>query len=279
MKQLNHPKKEVYNRSLERALQILDAFSFEKRELSLADLSRDLHLPKATVYRLCSTLIKYGYLKNNEDFHTYSLGLKLFILGGVILASFSLRKAAAPHLTNLQLKTGETIFLGILENDELIYIDKREDERKPIRFTSSVGSRRPAHWGMLGQVLMAFLGDEIVENILKKNPLKPFARESITDDKTFRERLQKIREQGFNVDREEALEGVAGVSAPIRDHTGKVVAAVGVGFISSSENPKKLKQIIKEACRTGLMISQELGFRQSRRCGGIRPNIGLDMVS
>ena len=90
MKQINHPKKQVYNRSLERALQILDAFSFEKRELSLGDLSRDLHLPKATVYRLCSTLIKYGYLKNNEDLHTYSLGLKLFILGGVILASFSL---------------------------------------------------------------------------------------------------------------------------------------------------------------------------------------------
>jgi IclR family KDG regulon transcriptional repressor len=263
MKPLNHPKKEVYNRSLERALQILDVFSFEKRELSLGDLSRDLHLPKATVYRLCSTLIKYGYLKNNEGLHTYSLGLKLFILGGVVLASFSLRRVAAAHLTNLQLKTGETIFLGILENDELIYIDKREDERKPIRFTSSVGARRPAHWGMLGQVLMAFLEDETVEKTLEKNPLKPFARESITNKTTFKERLQKIREQGFNIDREEALEGVGGVSAPIRDHTGKVVAAVGVGFISSSENPKKLKQIIKEVCRIGQLISQELGFRES----------------
>jgi DNA-binding IclR family transcriptional regulator len=263
MKPSAPPKKEFYNRSLERALQILDAFSFEKRELSLGDLSRDLNLPKATVYRLCSTLIKYGFLKTNGSLHTYSLGLKLFALGGVILASFSLRKVAAAHLTNLQSKTGETVFLGILENDELIYIDKKEDERKPIRFSSDVGMRRPAHWGMLGQVLMAFLEDEAVEDVLRRNPLRPFARKSITSEATFKERLRKIREQGFNIDREEALEGVGGVAAPIHDHTGKVVAGVGVGFISSSEDPKKLKQIIKEVRKTGEMISQELGFRES----------------
>jgi DNA-binding IclR family transcriptional regulator len=262
MKQLEQISKTnaFYNRSLERALQILCAFNAESHSFKLGELAHILDLPKATVSRLCSTLIKYDFLKYDLQLKQYGLGLKLFQLGSIIYASLSLRKAASSHLTRLQSKLGKTVFLGILQEDELVYIDKKENPRNPILFGSQIGTRRPPHFGMLGQVLMAHLKDNEVEKLLQKHPLKKFTKRSIANHEVFKKRLQKIREQGFHLDREEALDGITGVAAPIRDYTHRVIGAVGVGFISSSEDSKGVEKIIKEAVRTAKAISQDLGY-------------------
>jgi DNA-binding IclR family transcriptional regulator len=113
---------------------------------------------------------------------------------------------------------------------------------------------------MLGQILMAYLPESEVNRLLRKSPLKPFTRRSLTNQTEFKKRLGRIREQGFFIDKEEALEGITGISAPIRDFTGKVIAGVGVGVISSSLNSTVTKQIIKEVCETGKKVSQEMGY-------------------
>jgi DNA-binding IclR family transcriptional regulator len=154
---------------------------------------------------------------------------------------------------------GKTTFLGILQDDELVYIDKREDLRNPILFASQIGTRRPPYFGMLGQILMAHLPESEVNRLLRKAPLKPLTKRSLTNEKEFKKRLLKIREQGFFVDKEEALDGVTGVAAPIRDYTGKVIAGLGVGIISSSLDSKGTKIIIEEVCETARKISQEMG--------------------
>jgi DNA-binding IclR family transcriptional regulator len=84
----------------------------------------------------------------------------------------------------------------------------------------------------------------------------------------FKKRLQRIREQGFYIDKEEALEGVTGIAAPIRDYTGEVIAGVGVGFIASSVDSNGIKKIIEELCETGNRISQEMGYIERRRLAG-----------
>jgi IclR family KDG regulon transcriptional repressor len=260
MKRTEHQRKEpFYNRSLERSLGILTVFSSERNELSLAQISDMLGLSKATVLRLCSTLVKFGFLRQDQESKKYSLGLKLFELGSIALSSFSLTRVASPHLTGLESKLGKTVFLGILEEEELLYVDKREGAKDGIRFTSSIGKRRPPYWGMLGAVLMAYLPDEEVERLLAKSPLVATAHKSFTTRELFKEWLRDIREQGFVVEDETAFEGIGGVAAPIRDFTGKVTAAVGVGFISSSVDSKTLKRIIKEVTSVAFVISKELG--------------------
>jgi IclR family KDG regulon transcriptional repressor len=257
-------KERFYNRSLERALQILCAFNRDRQELSLTQLSKILALSKTTVLRLCSTLIKYKFLTCDHHSKQYSLGLKLFDLGSVVLSSFSVRRAASPYITQLQSKLGETMFMGILLDDELVYIDKQEDPRNPILFGSQIGTRRPPYFGMLGQVLMAFLPDSEVDRILEKNPLKASTKKSLTNEKEFKKRLHIIREQGFFVNKEEAIDGGTGIAAPIRDYTGKVIAGVGVGIISSFLDPKETKNIIKEVCDTSKRISQEMGYMERK---------------
>jgi DNA-binding IclR family transcriptional regulator len=171
-----------------------------------------------------------------------------------------LRSVSSPHLSRLQIKVGKTIYLGILENDELLYIDKREDPRNPVSFTSKIGTRRSPHWGMLGLVLMAHLPDSEVERLLLKNPLVASTKRSITGKDEYKKRLREVREHGYAVDIDEAMEGISGVSVPIRDFTGKVIASVGIGFISPSVDSKGLKKLIKEAVETARMISKEMGY-------------------
>lgn len=257
---MSSKKEAFYNRSLERALQILCVFNFDRQAFSLSQLSNILDLSKATLLRLCSTLIKYDFLKYDPNLKQYSLGLKLFELGSVIFSSFSIRRVVSPHLSQLQSQLGKTVFLGIIQNDELVYIDKKEDPRNPIRFASQIGTRRPPYFGMLGQILMAFLPSSEVDRLLEKTPLTVLTKKSIMNGTEFRERLLRIREQGFFVDKEEALEGITGISAPIRDYTGEVIAGVGVGFISSSVDSKGMKKITKEVCETGKKISKEMCY-------------------
>lgn len=258
---MNRVKEEAfYNRSLERALQIMITFNNERNVLTLAQLSESLGLARATVLRLCSTLVKYDFLRQDPESKQYSLGLKLFELGSVVFDSFSLRQSASPYLSRLHAKLGKTIFLGIIDNDEVLYVDKREDPRNMINFTSKIGTRRPPYWGMLGPLLMTYLPDNEIKRLLEKYPLSATTKKSITKKEAFLTWLRRIREDGYVIDIETAIEGIGGAAAPIRDFTGKVIAGLGIAFIASSVNSQELKRIIKEVTITALAISKELGY-------------------
>jgi len=204
--------------------------------------------------------VKFGFLRQDQESKKYYLGLKLFELGSVVVSSFSLTRIASPHLTELESKLGKTVFLGILEDGELLYIDKREGAKDGIRFTSNVGKRRPPYWGMLGSILMAYLTEKEIDDLLARHPLTPTARKSFTRNEQYKEWLRRIREQGYVIEDETAFEGIGGVAAPIWDFRDKVTAALGVGFIASSVDSKTLKKIIKEVTGTALEISNELGY-------------------
>lgn len=256
----DNKEKPFYNRSLERALRIVNAFGTSRPALSLVQLSETLGLPRATVLRLCSTLIKFGFLRQDPLSKQYSLGIRVLELASSVSDSFTLKKIASSYLGMMQTRLGKTTFLGVLDNDEVLYIDKRDDPRNPISFTSNIGTRRPPYWGMMGSVLMAYLPDSEIKRILQKNPLTAATRKSITRKDEFIKWLDQIRSQGFVVDVEMALDGITGVAAPIFDHQGKAVAGIGVGFISSSVNAKELNGITKEVTKTARAISKELGY-------------------
>jgi DNA-binding IclR family transcriptional regulator len=252
---------QFYNRSLERALQILDAFNRDRRVLTRSQLAEILGLPRATVLRLCATLVQYRYLARDPDTNAYSLGMRFFEQGSILFNSFPIRAAASRYLAQLQQDTGQTVFLGVLDNDELLYIDKREDPHNVINFTSKVGTRRPPFWGMCGPCLMAYLSDDRVERLLKKTPLAIFTKNSITDVSEFKAWLGRIREDGMVIDRETTLEGISGVAAPIRDSWGGVVASLGIAMISSAIDQEGLERLARAVMASAAAISKEAGYR------------------
>ncbi len=250
-----------YNRSLERALQIITAFSTERQRLTLGQLSESLTLPKATVFRLCATLVKCGFLRQDQERKEYCLGVKLLELGNIVASSFSLGRAASPHVARLHARVGKTVFLAVLDEGELLYIDKREDPGAAIVFTSNVGRRRPPYWGMLGFAVMAYLPQDEVESLLAKTPLTAATKKTPANKEELEALLKKVREQGYAIEDGLFIDGVAGVGAPVRDFTGKVVAAIGVGFFSSLVGPRELKKIARATVSAAEAISLEAGYR------------------
>jgi DNA-binding IclR family transcriptional regulator len=157
-------------------------------------------------------------------------------------------------------RADRTVFLAVMQGDELLYLDKKENPMNPVRFASNIGSRRPPHFGMMGQVLMADLAENQVQRLLEKYPLTAFTKRSITSVHSFKETLRRVKKQGYAIDEGVAIEGIGGIAAPVRDFTGGVVAAIGVGFMVSSVKGKELKRIVKEVLETAHAISRELGY-------------------
>lgn len=260
MKQRKQTKPVYRVQALERALDILECFSFQNRELSLTGIVNRTGLNKTTVKRLVANLTTRGYLQLDPQSKMYQLGMRLFEMGGIVFSSFSLRQAAVYPMTQLQSKTGATVLLGVCMDDQLVYVDKREAAGM-IRISSDIGWRRPLHYGMLGMILLAGMDPKDVRIILKKAPLQAHTPFSITDPNAFSLRLEQIRDQGYVLEKEEAVEGVFGIAAPIRDYSRKVVAALGIALpLSSSDRTKNLKQLIKSVKLTAETISSDLGY-------------------
>lgn len=249
-------------------MHILDAFTQDRQVLTCVQLSEILDLSRATILRLCSTLVKYGYLKQDGELHRYSLGMRMFEQGSVVLYSLSIRKVASAHVEELLRQTRKTIFLAVLDNDQLVYIDKREDADSLIRFTSKVGSRHSPFWGLCGPVLTAHLPDSEVERLLRKYPLERYTGRSITNNDEFIAWLHEIRKAGVSIDVEKYIEGITGVAVPVRDFTGKVVAGLGVAMMSSTADDKSLQRVSKLLSKSARAISEELGYKDTPDIAG-----------
>jgi DNA-binding IclR family transcriptional regulator len=253
--------KTIYRvQALERAMDILECFSFQNRELSLTDLVNCTGLNKTTVKRLISNLTTRGYLQQEHQSKKYQLGMRLFEMGAIVFSSFSLRQAAAYPMTKLQSESGATVLLGVSMEGQLVYVDKREGDGM-IRISSDIGWRRPLHYGMLGMVLMSSMDSKDVKRILTESPLEAHTSFSITDEDAFSLRLEQIRDQGYILEEEEAVEGLFGIAAPIRDYSRQVVAALGITLPIRTHNPTagldRMVDLVKKTCET---ISSNLGY-------------------
>jgi DNA-binding IclR family transcriptional regulator len=246
--------------ALERALDILDCFTFQNRDLSLTEVVARTGLNKTTAKRLISNLTSRGYLHQESRSKRYKLGMRLFELGGIVFSSFSLGEAAASPMTRLEKNTGATVLLGTMMEDQLVYVGKREGTGM-LRISSDIGWRRPLHYGMLGMTLMAFLDPENEKRILSEYPLEAHTPLSITDKTAFSLRLEEIRRQGYVVEQEEAVEGVTGIAAPIRDYSRQVIAALGIAFAGNTDHLEKgLDQCVAQVKGACEEISASLGY-------------------
>lgn len=259
----NHPpdKAPSYRiQSLERALDILECFSFQNRELSLSDIVQMTGLNKTTVKRIAVNLVARGYLQLNPASKYYKLGMRLFEFGGIIFSSLSLRESSDYPMSRLCKETDATVLLGIEMDDQLVYIDKREGGGM-IRILSDIGFRRPLHYGMLGMTLMAHMAAGRVGGILETTPLQAHTPYSITDKDAFSLRLETIRNNGFILEREEAVEGIMGIAAPIRDYSRQVVAAIGIAMsVALRHTNADLVQLTGRVRAAANEISGNLGY-------------------
>ena len=255
MQQRSNP--EPGSAQLDRALDILELLVRSGTPVGLTEIAAHIGGPKATVHRLLATLQTRGYIAQDPRSAGYSAGVRCFELGSLWAQNLDLRAIAAPHLARLNEDTGETVHLAVYDHGDVVYIDKLECHH-PVVATSHIGRRCPSTSVATGRVLLAFQPGAEIREVLSK-PLPRFTEHTVTDPKRILEMLAEVRSQGYGVNRESLREGVGGLAAPIRDHTGAVVAALGVCLPMQRFGQDRFPVLRDKTTRAAADISAALG--------------------
>ncbi len=245
---------------LDRALAILDTLSAEGPDLSLGDISERLELHKSTAHRLIMVLERHKLIERNSVNGRYRLGLKLFELGTRAVSQLDLRERARPSLERLVLETSETVHLCILDDSEVVYLDKVEPTRS-VRMATSVGRRNPAHCTAVGKAIMAYLPESQVEAIIRKQGMKAMTANTITSFAELKKELSIIRERGYAIDNEEIEEGVRCVGCVVRNFSGEPLAAISISAPAFRLTKEKVKSLSQPVVAAANALSMELGFK------------------
>jgi DNA-binding IclR family transcriptional regulator len=210
------------------------------------------------VFRLLESLARSGFVMQNTQTSRYRIGVQAVQLGITALGAFDLTSVAPPHLQALVAETGESSFLGVLDDGDVVYLAKAEGSSS-IRTTASLGSRRPVHCTALGKSFLATMPPAEARELLERKGMPAFTRHTITDLPQLWEELARVRLRGYAVDREEIEEGLLCIAAPIRDYTGKAVAAVSMAGPVRRVEPHE-ERYGRRILQTAGEISQALGY-------------------
>ena len=243
-----------------RALRIPDVFSLQRPERGVTEISKELKLSKATAARLMYTLKECGYLTKSPATNKYRLGWKLAQLGGVYLASVPLREIALPRLKELNSKINETVDLYVVVGKQRLCIDRFESTYE-VRPVAQAGKLAPLHAGASGKLLLAFMPEDKIQDFLETETLTRFTDHTITQKKDLLAEVGVIRNQGYATSMEERLPLVNAAAAPLRDYSGKTIAALGISGLVNRFTPQRMQsELIPAMLETAAQISRELGY-------------------
>lgn len=253
-------KREQYRiQVLDRAAQILNCFSFEKSELSVSEITARTNLHKATVHRILSALEHNNFVRQNPETGKYHLGIKLFEFGQQAVARLDMREIAKPHLQALSSETAETVHLAILDDNQVLYLEKVEGHQA-LRMPSRIGRHIPTYCTSLGKAMLACLDNDEVRLMLKDESFEAHTPATMKTITALLDDLKKIRRRGYAVDDEEIERGLRCVAAALKDYTGQMVGAISVAAPSARLTDERLAQVGRRVLETAEAISGELGF-------------------
>ena len=246
--------------SVTSALLVMKAFSAEEAEIGISSLAKRLGLAKSTVHRLAVTLAAEGFLEQNPDTGRYRLGLSLFTLGALARRRMDVSNVSRPLLGVLRDKYQEATTLAILSGPSIMFLHNLESGQA-IGTRAHIGDLKPAYCTAEGRVLLAFSPPPVLAAVLAE-PREQRTSKTLVETKALQQLLDEVRQAGYAIDDEESEEGMRCLAAPVRDISGKVVAAVGLAGPTQRLTKKDLRAMASEVVATGEAVSARLGWRQ-----------------
>ena len=232
-------KRSTGSRTLARGLALLSALGDATEGETVSGLAEATDLDRAVLYRLLDTLTEEGFVTRDPETRKYRLGLAMLELGVRAATGLEVRRLAGPALKALSEETDETACLAVRDRDDLVVVEVIEPGDRFVQVNYRVGFRHPLGVAAHGRALMAFLPEGA------KDPS-----------------LQPVRQRGVAYTRDELENGASGVAAPVFDHTGKAVAAVGI--VAPTARLPEPEQIALRVLRAAREISERLGWRPRR---------------
>ncbi|MDR0379408.1 MAG: IclR family transcriptional regulator [Candidatus Accumulibacter sp.] len=253
---------EKLNSSVDKTLSILEFISRNPGGVSLAEIVKSIGIPKTTAFRILGVLLAREYVGWDRDGEKYSIGLKTLEIGLSGLIGQSIVEIAIPHMRELSSTLGETSFLAVYNNGDVVYLYKVEGTQSMVT-RCSLGSRRPAYCTGLGKAILANMPTEELNRIFER-PLEKLTDKTIVERIRLLEEFAVIRANGYAVDDEGIECGLYCMAVPIYDYTGRVAAAISVSGPVERMNENR-ERIVRELRSVGSRISRRLGSIEAMR--------------
>jgi IclR family pca regulon transcriptional regulator len=207
---------------------VLQAFTSDRPELTLAETARAAGIDNATAFRFLNTLVQLGYVERVEDTRLFRLTLKCLDLGFNAIARADLRSLARPVLRALVGPEIEAASIGVPDGPDIVYVERVQAGLARLGIEVRIGSRVPAYSTAIGQVTLAWLDRDTQVRLLEARPRERRTATTITDLKALLKRLAQVRTQGFALSDQENVTGIRVLAAPVLDADGMAIAGLSV---------------------------------------------------
>ncbi|MGY1703725.1 IclR family transcriptional regulator C-terminal domain-containing protein [Geodermatophilus sp. SYSU D00697] len=215
---------------LAKGLAIIEAFGASRTQLSISEAAQVTGTTPASARRCLLTLEQLGYLSFDGKF--FRPTPRMVRLGAAYLETAPLPLLARPHVIAAREELGESVSLAVLESDESVFV-ARADAERVVSAGVRLGARLPAHASATGRVLLAGLPDDEVDALLARAALRSTTPNTLTSTDAIRARVQRAREEGVAYTDEELELGIRTMAVPVRDSSGRVVAAMSAAAFAS----------------------------------------------
>jgi len=251
------------DKSLTKGLRLIEVLARSDEPRGVTDLATELDFTKSNVHRVLATLQQLGYVRKHASDSSYELTTKVWELGSHVIGRVDLIKTARPSMVRLAEQTGETVHLSMLDDTDVVYLDKIESGHH-IRTHTSVGSRAPAFTMATGKAMMAQLPDAYLERF---TPLfKRYTSTTRTTIEELRGDMELARRQGYViVPHGEWREGTAACACAILGRDGELAGAIGISGPDSRIKRRDLRNIAVHVMAAAAAVSSALGYRTPER--------------
>ncbi len=253
----DQPKTPYLVPAVDKAVRIMDLLKSAGYEMTIAEIALHTGCHKSSVQKILVTLNHHGIVQRDEMTKRYSLGIALAEYGRVALNNLDLRHTAKPLLNELCKYSGETAVLAVLQGTKMVMVDKKEPLIQ-IRVSPFIGLRFPATTTSNGKVLLAWLPESRVNEILEIEGLPARTNKSITDAVSYRADLDATRERGYALECDEFQEGISGVSAPVFNARKQVIATLSVAGPTFRMTEDKIQDYGRKCIEVASQLSAKL---------------------
>jgi IclR family negative regulator of allantoin and glyoxylate utilization operon len=247
--------------SLSRGLQILHLLAAENRPLGVTEIAERLAVDPSTSYRLLATLEKHKFIRQ-ESSKKYALGFGVVTIASALLRQIDVAAIATPYLRELMISTGESAHIAVADGNRAAFVAQASAPGM-LRVDTPLGSHEPLYCTAVGKALLAEAEPISVRTLVGNAPLTRYSPNTITNLEMLIAELQRTRERGYAFDDEELHAGVRCIAAAVRDHSGTIVAAVGISAPASRLTRERIAAPIAAVRQTAVDLSAELGYTES----------------
>ncbi len=251
-----------YSQSLRSGLAILTSFDGEANRLGIAELAERLKMSRSTAHRYAATLAALGYLEQDAG-RRYRLTPRAADPGLAVLGSMPLRSRSRPLLAELRALTGRTVSLAILYDREIMLLERLRGRRGgvlEIDLRLGSASRLPAFCTAMGKVLLAQLSPADCQRRLSALKPSSYGPNVLTSEPALCAALERVRVDGFAIDKEELAAELCSIAVPVLDKAGGVVAAIDVAMIDGTYSLDELTVLAGQMQLTANRIATKLSM-------------------